>query len=523
MIDSQKKLTLSGRLKEIAREMLGVEFDLETGSGSELTNQTWQQLESGLVSFRTEQKTDRQATKFLIRDERDTFQLVSQSSNLAADLDQRLLKATAKVLESEVKLGQQSRLLDSYSAQISRDFEELVWTRDLAVHLQESDIRVPLDRLVEQLFPVLLNTIQAAQLVVVRYEQPISRRNPILSMDQCQFQTFGQQIMERDCVGSLLEELGASARTRLIVNNRPQFLATDQEVSCFILVPIHNHDSEFGWIVAVNRSQDSRDAQADLSAPRDDLHQEEFGTFEAGILQATSVALATQAKNTLLHGEQQHLLIGIVRALVNAVDAKDHDTRGHSDRVARVSRRLAQELGFNDKQCEEVYLSGLLHDIGKIGVRDDILLKRGSLTDEEYEQLKLHPVIGYEVLKHLKQISYVLPGVLHHHESIDGSGYPDGLIADEIPLIARIIAVADAFDAMTSDRPYRKGMPVPVAEEKLRTNRGPQWDADVVQAFFNSTQDIYKICFTDGHSKVQPDGICESAHDLISHAVGLNH
>jgi HD-GYP domain-containing protein (c-di-GMP phosphodiesterase class II) len=175
-------------------------------------------------------------------------------------------------------------------------------------------------------------------------------------------------------------------------------------------------------------------------------------------------------------------MTGIVRAIINAIDAKDQYTCGHSDRVAAYAKCIAERLGEDPEECERIYMAGLLHDVGKIGVPDSILGKPGKLTDEEYAVVKKHPEIGYSILKHLKQLDYVLPGVLHHHEAIDGSGYPAGLIGDSIPFAGRLLAVADAYDAMTSDRPYRRGMPTERAESILQSEAGTTWDARIVAA-----------------------------------------
>ena len=166
------------------------------------------------------------------------------------------------------------------------------------------------------------------------------------------------------------------------------------------------------------------------------------------------------------------MFAGIVRALASAIDAKDEYTRGHSHRVARISVRLASELGYDEKAIGRIYLAGLLHDIGKIGIDDNVLRKPGKLTDEEYEHIKNHVTIGHRILIDLKKMDDVLPVVLHHHEAWDGSGYPQRLPSDEIPRTARIVAVADAFDAMCSDRPYRKGMPDAKIDAIFHEGRG---------------------------------------------------
>ncbi|MCA9072441.1 MAG: HD domain-containing protein, partial [Planctomycetaceae bacterium] len=145
------------------------------------------------------------------------------------------------------------------------------------------------------------------------------------------------------------------------------------------------------------------------------------------------------------------------------------------------------------------YISGLLHDIGKIGVPDQILLKADRLTKDEFDVIKQHPTIGYEILRQIDALAPMMPGVLHHHEAVDGSGYPHGLVGEEIPLMARILAVSDAWDAMTSTRSYRAKMPEERATRILRENAGTQWDTDVVEAFFQlrgisrESQEVYVV------------------------------
>ena len=151
-------------------------------------------------------------------------------------------------------------------------------------------------------------------------------------------------------------------------------------------------------------------------------------------------------------------------ALANAIDAKDKYTRGHSARVAMYSRLIAEKAGLPEDACEKVYFEALLHDVGKIGVHDDILNKEGRLTDEEFRQIKLHPVFGSQILSSIQQSPYLSLGAHYHHERYDGTGYPDGLAGEAIPESARIISVADAYDAMTSSRSYRS----PISPEKVR-------------------------------------------------------
>jgi len=183
----------------------------------------------------------------------------------------------------------------------------------------------------------------------------------------------------------------------------------------------------------------------------------------------------------------------VVKALTSAIDAKDPYTCGHSDRVARIAVRLAQELGYRPETLSRVYLAGLLHDIGKIGVNDAVLQKPGKLTDQEFELIKTHTKTGFRILSGLKQLEDINKVVLHHHEAWNGSGYPEKLVGEAIPQIARIVAVADAYDAMASDRPYRTRMPNDKIDEIIRAGAGRQWDPEVVEAFFRARDDLREI------------------------------
>ena len=165
-------------------------------------------------------------------------------------------------------------------------------------------------------------------------------------------------------------------------------------------------------------------------------------------------------------------------ALANAIDAKDKYTRGHSSRVALFSKEIARSAGLTDDECEQVYYSALLHDVGKIGVPDEIINKEGDLTDEEFAQIKLHPVFGNQILCGIKQSPYLCLGAHYHHERYDGKGYPEGLAGENIPRIARIISVADAYDAMTSSRSYREPIPPEKVIQELTRGIGTQFDPE---------------------------------------------
>jgi HD-GYP domain-containing protein (c-di-GMP phosphodiesterase class II) len=184
--------------------------------------------------------------------------------------------------------------------------------------------------------------------------------------------------------------------------------------------------------------------------------------------------------------ENQELFLSSIRALAAAIDAKDPYTRGHSERVARYSAAIAREMGLPTDEARKVRLSALLHDVGKIGIDDRIIRKPTALTDEEFELMKAHPAKGAAIMETIPQLADIIPGMKYHHEKWEGGGYPEGLKGEEIPMQARIVAVADAFDAMTTTRPYQKAMEVSYVLERLREMSWKRFDANVVEALVRS-------------------------------------
>ncbi len=178
--------------------------------------------------------------------------------------------------------------------------------------------------------------------------------------------------------------------------------------------------------------------------------------------------------------ENRELFLGTVKALAAAIDGKDPYTRGHSERVARFSVAMAQGMDLPDDEVEKIRISALLHDVGKIGIDDNILKKPAALTNEEFEIMKGHPQKGFKIMSQIPAMREFLPGMYMHHEMIDGNGYPQGLKGDEIPLMARIVSVADTFDAMTTDRPYQKAMSLEAAVERIKSLVGTRYDERVV-------------------------------------------
>lgn len=174
--------------------------------------------------------------------------------------------------------------------------------------------------------------------------------------------------------------------------------------------------------------------------------------------------------------ENENLFLHVVESLADAIDAKDNYTNGHSGRVADYSKEIAARYGYDEKRQEKIFMMGLLHDVGKIGVPDEVINKPGRLTDEEFACIKKHPGIGGKILGNIKEMPELAAGAKWHHERYDGKGYPQGLAGDDIPEEARIIAVADAYDAMTSNRSYRGALPQDKVRDEIEKGKGSQFD-----------------------------------------------
>ena len=244
-----------------------------------------------------------------------------------------------------------------------------------------------------------------------------------------------------------------------------------------------------GYMVAINR-----------------IGKQDFDSTDVKLFNSVASTCAVFIENRRLFKDIKELFIGSLKALTSSIDAKDNYTHGHSERVAFISRWIAERLSereqLEEEQLHKVYLAGLLHDIGKIGIDEALLRKNGRLTDEEYMRIKMHPAIGAGILREIKQMRDIVPGVLCHHERIDGKGYPDGLSGDQFPLIGKIVGLADSFDAMTSKRTYRDAMSVEQALAEIKKGLGTQFDEKIGRIFIES--DVYRLweIIRDGFGEV---------------------
>ncbi len=249
-----------------------------------------------------------------------------------------------------------------------------------------------------------------------------------------------------------------------------RFLRTDNVEKyiskSFMSVPLKVKNKVIG-VLNINSSQEKK----------------HFDDRDLKLLTILADQAAMRLDNIEMFNNLQSFYLEIVQALVGAIDAKDAYTYNHSDRAKKYAGKIASKINLPNAIVSSIEYAALMHDIGKIGIPDGILLKKERLTKEEMNFIRQHPSIGYKILSPVKFLASVAPIVLYHHEWFNGSGYPEGLSKEEIPLGARIVAVIDAYDAMTSDRPYRKALPVDVALEQLKIGAGKQFDPKIVDIF----------------------------------------
>lgn len=226
----------------------------------------------------------------------------------------------------------------------------------------------------------------------------------------------------------------------------------------------------------------------------------QVSSYDTQLFDAACGYIGAFLDNAALYAQQRALFLGSIEALAAAIEAKDRYTCGHAKRVSHLSEMLARAVGLSAGDCETIRISGLLHDVGKIGVPEAVLCKTGRLADDEFAAIKLHPEIGHRILKDIPQLAAALPGVMHHHERFDGKGYPHGLSGEAIPLMARIMAVADTFDAMSSTRSYRPALPREKVLAEIERCGGTQFDPGLARAFVTLDFSAYDAMVAEHHA-----------------------
>jgi len=270
-----------------------------------------------------------------------------------------------------------------------------------------------------------------------------------------------------------LEPALAESQGPVIDNSFVAAGAEEAAIRSVLAVPLATEDQVIGALVALNKRSG------------------DFDSIDLKLFTSIAAQAAIFLEYSRLYADMKDLLMGVLHALTASIDAKDPYTCGHSQRVALISKRLAEAVGLSAERVQRIYLAGLLHDVGKIGVPESILRKTSSLTDEEQTLVMDHPAIGARILSGIRQLEDVVTWIQTHHEHVDGNGYPRGLAAEDIPLEGKIIHLADCFDAMTSNRVYRGALPLERAVEEIRRVAGTQVDAELAEKLLSL--DLEKI------------------------------
>lgn len=407
--------------------------------------------------------------------------LVTSPASMGRFAVDAVFRAARRLAERSYELSAVGSMKDSYAAQITKTFEELAWLRGLADSFGHCDLRNDIFSLADRLMPDLTALIKADHAVFLDQAYRPTAVEPIAERTDSERQPFPYRY--RAMIDTLCPDSGPAV---VVVNagTSQTLRGYFPELFSAIVMRLSTGNESIGWMIAA-RFFPIGITRSDLGSLTVDQQSHEFGTFEAGLLQSAATILTTHGLNLRLMQDKEQLVIAAVRSLVNAIEARDPYTFGHSERVASYALQIAEAIGLDDLARTRIHMTGLLHDVGKIGVPDRVLLKPGKLDDEEFDIIKQHPLIGYNILQPVPQLHYTLEGVRHHHERFDGRGYPDGMVGDAIPLFGRILAVADAYDAMTSSRPYRHAMSVDKAVGILREGAGSYWDPMLIEIFLD--------------------------------------
>ncbi len=407
-----------------------------------------------------------------------------------------ILRLCVEKFQAETKAEKQ---IEMVGTELAQTYEELVLLHKLSTNMKvtESDanfLQMACDSLTEIVF---------VEGIAILLEKTIDDKQELVL-------TAGSGLIDID------EQTAAILHSGLIkeINSGKEALLDSEVDSAFkydwpsnikniIAVPLYSKEkteSHFagrtqngnyvmGLMVAINR-----------------IGKQDFDSTDVKLFNSVAGGCAVFIENGRLFKDLKELFIGSLKALTSSIDAKDKYTHGHSERVAFVSRWIAERLSeqeqLDEEQIHMIYLAGLLHDIGKIGIEEAVLRKTGRLTEQEFSRIKQHPSIGAGILHEIKQMRDIVPGVLCHHERVDGKGYPGGLVGEQIPLTGKIVGLADSFDAMTSKRTYRDAMSVEQALAEIEKGLGTQFDGKVGRAFLDSDVSLLWEIIQNGFSEI---------------------
>ncbi len=353
---------------------------------------------------------------------------------------------------------------DEMAEDLSMYFEDLSLYSRAAAQFRTLNFS---DTMLKEIATELLKTMRT-DLVFVKFPQR-QEYNMMLGDEKIGARLSNPADFAETLISLIPPAASSLADNYFVINNsreNPSFVDLHADPFRFLAVTVQDKEKFYGWIGLLSFNLD-----------------EIFRRSELSLVSSIAQQLATTISNTDLYKDMEDFVVNVVKSLVYTIEAKDVYTRGHSERVNHYCMQMAEGLGMDAKTKDMLNWASILHDIGKIGIPEEILNKHGKLTDAEYDIIKSHPEKGRNILEPLKQLSASVPGIFHHHERSDGKGYPLGLKGDEIPVEARIIAVADTFDAVNSSRAYRPAKTPKDALAVLEAVAGEQVDAELVEVF----------------------------------------
>lgn len=406
----------------------------------------------------------------------DSIWLATQAAAVEGGSSQMAVAASKMLLamiKDQVRLVSGDTEIQSLSTQLANSYEELSLIYQISGGMK-------VNRGASEFFrQACLDVCEVMSVRAVGYSLKMennARHDPAI---------VGEHSLSAEALKRLTDELIDVLRVRKSalfvtdIKNDKRFAWLTGQVGQILAVPLQRQEQVLGCLFALDKPTG------------------EFDSVDGKLLNSIANESAIYLENSMLFEDVRDLMWGVLHSLTSAVDAKDAYTCGHSERVALFSKRLAREIGLPEQQIERIYMAGILHDVGKIGVPEAVLHKTGKLTNEEFDQMKKHPQIGARILADIKQVEDLIPGVLYHHERYDGKGYPARLSGEKIPMPGRIICVSDCFDAMTSNRTYRRALPLEVAMIEVRRCAGTQFDPALAEAFLRIDRDEIRTLIRD--------------------------
>jgi len=421
---------------------------------------------------------------------------VQTDSNYLAEM----LELLVEKFQAETKAEKQ---IEMVGTELSQTYEELVLLHKLSTNMKvtESDanfLQIACDSLTE---------IVCVEGIAILLEKTIDDKQQLVV-------TAGSGLIDIDeqtaavLHSGLMEEINSGKEALLDSEvDSPFKYDWPDNINNIIAVPLCGKEKKESGITGKN---ENGNCIMGLMVAINRIGKQDFDSTDIKLFNSVAGGCAVFIENGELFKDLKELFIGSLKALTSSIDAKDKYTHGHSERVAFISRWIAEKLSereqLDEQQIHMVYLAGLLHDIGKIGIEEVVLRKKGKLTEQEFNRIKQHPSIGAGILHEIKQMRDIIPGVLSHHERVDGRGYPDGLVGEQIPLTGKIVGLADSFDAMTSKRTYRDAMTVEHALEEIEKGLGSQFDEKVGRVFLGSDVGLLWDIIQNGFNNIYQNG-----------------